>query len=150
MKMDAGFFIEKYDMKPLPEGGYFAPVSRGEFMIPSEILGNVYGGEREAVSLIYYLLEAGDVSKWHMLRPEEYWLWHAGGKLEIMISETDEFKRLQNYILDPEEGDFIVKVPAGYWQTAKVLEGDFVLVSCVVSPGYHDDELFFLDGGIDV
>ncbi len=148
MKRDAKFFIEKYEMVPLPEGGYFAPVSRGEFIIPHHLLGD-YSGEREAVSLIYYLLEAGDESKWHMLRPEEYWLWHAGGTLQIVISETDSFKRLENFILDPESGDFIVKIPAGYWQTAKVLDGDFVLVSCVVSPGYHDDELFFLDGGID-
>ena len=99
--------------------------------------------------MIYYLLEAGDISKWHMLRSEEYWLWHAGGILEIAISDTDKFSNTEKFMLDSEEGEFIVRVPSGYWQTAKVIDGDFVLVSCVVSPGYHDDELFFLDGGVN-
>ncbi len=149
MKKDAKFYIEKYKMVPLPEGGHFCPVSRGEFIIPKELLGDDYSGEREAVSLIYYLLKKDEISKWHLLKQEEYWLWHAGGVLELKIAETEELKNEKTYLLDPNSGDFIARVPAGYWQTARVIEGDFVLVSCVVSPGYHDDELFFLDGGID-
>ncbi|MDO5717577.1 MAG: cupin domain-containing protein [Tissierellia bacterium] len=142
---DAAYYIEKYDMVELPEGGYFAPLVRGEFSIPKEILGENYSSDRESVSIIYYLLESGDISKWHMLRSEEHWLWHDGGKIEITISEDEGFKEFRRLVLDPYEGDFCASVPAGYWQTAKVIEGDFCLVTCVVSPAYHDDEIFFLE-----
>lgn len=33
---------------------------------------------------------------------------------------------------------FSVLVPAGQWQTTRVIDGDFALVSCVVAPSYDD------------
>ncbi len=30
--------------------------------------------------------------------------------------------------------------PADQWQTTRVVDGDFVLVSCVVSPAFHEED----------
>lgn len=145
--MDAAYYIKKYKMINHEEGGYFSLPVKSDFTIEKKALGPNYKGDRQSASVIYYLLEKGDRSAWHRLRSCEFWFYHAGGSLEMTIKkdwEDPEEKR----ILSSQGGNFFLEVPANYWQTSKLIEGDFILVSCVVSPAYDDLE-FELFGGED-
>lgn len=124
--MTAGDYIQALHMEPLvDEGGWFAPVWRSE--------------DDRTVSVIYYLLQAGEVSRWHRLKSNEVWTWHAGGTLEMTLGGTGDWpgeRTAQTVGPDSLTG----VVPAGVWQTTRIREGDFALVSCVVAPAFRDEE----------
>ena len=45
-----------------------------------------------------------------------------------------------------EQGEqFQIMAPADQWQTTRVVDGEFVLVSCVVSPAYDDADCLLPD-----
>jgi uncharacterized protein len=110
-----------------PEGGWYAETFRA---------GPGADG-RSAGTLIYYLLEAGDVSAWHRVDADEMWLWHAGGPLALTISEDGGAARSLHLGPDLRAGQRPQGVvPKGAWQTAESL-GAYTLVSCAVAPGFE-------------
>ena len=129
------------------EGGFFKVTWRSAQHIPKEILSGDYNNGRLAASSIYYLLKADQVSKWHKLISDEYWYWHYGGTLEMTLGGTGEKPVEKNKLrigCNFTDGEsFQVHVPGGHWQTTKVVKGDFVLVSCVVTPGFEREDRFF-------
>ncbi|MEL7285883.1 MAG: cupin domain-containing protein, partial [Pseudomonadota bacterium] len=114
------------NMKPHPEGGYYAETYRSE------------SGGRGDSTAIYYLLSADEVSAWHRVDADEHWLWHAGGPLSLTLSPPDG-KGAKAYTLGPDlragQRPQLV-VPKHHWQTAESL-GGWTLVSCVVAPGFE-------------
>ena len=40
------------------------------------------------------------------------------------------------------DSGYVSVVPAGAWQTTRVVDGDFALVSCVVSPAFRDEDCY--------
>lgn len=127
--MTAEDYIKKLGMEPLvDEGGWFAPGWRP--------------ADGQSVSVIYYLLKAGEISRWHRLKSAEVWTWHAGGTLEMTLGGTGDWpgKDRPTQLISP--GQFVGAVPAGTWQTTRVKEGDFALVSCVVVPAFQDAECY--------
>ena len=73
MTASARDLIERFGLTPHVEGGAFRELYRdGQ---PS--------GVRPAHGVIYYLLDEGDVSDFHVLDADEYWLHHAGPDVEI-------------------------------------------------------------------
>ena len=126
--MTAEDYIRALHMEPLTdEGGWFAPVWRSE--------------DDKTASVIYYLLKAGERSRWHQLKSNEIWTWHAGGVLEMTLGGTGDWpgeKRAQTIGPDSLTG----VVPAMEWQTTRVIEGDFALVSCVVAPAFRDEACY--------
>ncbi len=145
--MDAKYYIEKYKMIKHQEGGYFSLPVKTDFTIEKELLGPGYKGDRQSASVIYYLLEKGDKSAWHRLRSCEFWFYHDGGSLEMAMKKNWE-DPAEKKVLSKKDGNFFLAVPENYWQTSRLVEGDFILVSCVVSPAYDDLE-FELYGGED-
>jgi predicted cupin superfamily sugar epimerase len=119
-------WLDRLDMQPHAEGGWYKEIWRSE---------------REACSLIYYALGRDDVSRWHRVRSDELWLWHAGGVLEMKLGGTGESPQAEQTLLLGAESEardgFQGIVPADVWQTARVVAGDFVLVSCVVAPAFQ-------------
>lgn len=105
-----------------------------------------YSGDRAAVSVIYYLLNNGAESKWHKVKSPEIWLWHAGGTLELKLGghaerPTDEEGAPDVSSVRLGHGiGFQGVVPPNVWQSAKILDGDFVIVSCIVAPSFHWDD----------
>lgn len=75
--MDAGEVARRYRLAPHPEGGRYREV----FRAPAP------PGGRGAVTAIYYLLEAGEVSAWHRIDAVEIWCHHAGAPLRLDVSE---------------------------------------------------------------
>ena len=119
--------IEALDLAPHPEGGWF----RETWRAPAP------EGERAAGTAIFYLLEEGQVSRWHRVDAAEIWHWYLGAPLGMALSEDGEAKR--EILLGPDlaagERPQVI-VPADCWQSARPI-GGHVLVGCTVSPAFE-------------
>lgn len=98
------------------------------------------------VSYIYYLLKKGERSRWHQLKSNEIWTWCAGGSLEMTLGGGGARPAAGDKILfGPRLGvdsGFTAVAPAGQWQTTQVVDGDFALVTCVVSPAFRPEDCY--------
>lgn len=129
MTKNAKYWIEHLDLQPHPEGGYYKETYRTE----------AAEDKRAASTGIYFLIEAGNVSRFHRIDADEMWHFYSGDALIVhCINAEGEYKaiRLGN---NPEGGDvFQAVVPAGYWFGAEMTEGgDYALVGCTVAPGFE-------------
>ncbi len=124
--------VQRLSLVPHPEGGWYAETHRSAQRVRSSA-----HGERSAFTSILYLLEAGQVSRFHRLDAEELWNWHAGASLDIHILDEGRapmVKRLGSSNRDR----FQLVVPAGAWFGAELATpGSFCLVGCVVAPGFE-------------
>ena len=140
MAYGAQELIRLLSLRPHPEGGWFAFRESSGVSIP--VPG--FSGKRDTCSYIYYLLQRGEISRWHRLRAAEVWAWHQGGSLEMTLGGGGELPAAGPALsLGPrlDRGEqFQFLAPAGQWQTTRVTDGDFVLVSCVVCPAYQDED----------
>ena len=125
--MDASAVIERLGLAPHPEGGHYKETYRE---------GDADG--RGALSAIYFLLRAGERSRWHKVDAAEVWLHHAGAPLDLTLHDGDARRtvRLGADLAAGERPQAVV--PKGAWQTA-VTSGAWTLVSCVVAPAFTFD-----------
>ncbi|MCP1200139.1 cupin domain-containing protein [Notoacmeibacter sp. MSK16QG-6] len=127
MSEQAQRIIERFQLLPHPEGGWYRETWRG----PDGAEGRSVG------TAILFLLESDQKSHWHRVDAAELWLWHAGGPLELRVlaegEDTPAAFRLGPELLDGDLPHALV--PANAWQAARPL-GGWVLVSCTVSPGF--------------
>lgn len=98
------------------------------------------------ISCIYYLIKKGERSRWHQLKANEVWTWHAGGSLETTLGGPGDrpvpgVRQIFGPRLGVDSG-YVSVVPANEWQTTRVVDGDFALVSCVVSPAFRDEDCY--------
>jgi predicted cupin superfamily sugar epimerase len=126
---------ERFDLQPHPEGGWFRQTFRSATTINPE----GYAGERAAATAIYFLLHPGEESAWHVVTSDELWFWHAGGPLALRLGGDGDRPGEETVIMvgagDGQAPQALV--PAGVWQAAAPAGDEFVLVSCVVSPGFE-------------
>jgi uncharacterized protein len=130
------YYIEKLNMEPHVEGGYFK-----ETFLSEDIDNN----EKNLYSSIYFLLRTGEVSNFHRLKEDELWYFHAGESLTIyMIDEKGNLitKKLGLNIEDGEEPQVLVK--KGCIFGSAMNEEGYALVGCMVAPAfsYNSFELF--------
>jgi uncharacterized protein len=119
--------IRLLDLAPHPEGGHFRETFRDSVTDPSG---------RAASTAIYFLLAAGEVSRWHRVDAAEAWHWHAGAPLALAIADTAG-RRSIRLGADLAAGECPqAVVPAGAWQQAASL-GAWTLVGCTVAPGFQ-------------
>jgi uncharacterized protein len=128
----AAMLVADLGLIPHPEGGYYGEVHRSAmFVVPAD--GR---GIRSALTTIYFLLRAGDVSRWHRVRSDEVWHFYEGEPLELWMAAPDlhmiECKRLG--LLDGPQRP-VWTVPANWWQAARST-GSYTLVGCSVGPGF--------------
>ncbi len=135
----AAELIRLLDLQPHPEGGHYRETFRSALRQPGP------RGERAASTAIWFLLEAGQVSRWHRVLADECWHWYEGAELELLQCEAPgapiTFQRL-----GPVADDRIPQrvVPAGWWQAARPL-GAHTLVGCTVAPGFDFADFTMLD-----
>ncbi|UCI08812.1 cupin domain-containing protein [Mesorhizobium sp. B1-1-8] len=122
----AAEIIATLDLKPHPEGGWYAETFRdGE------------AGARGHSTAIYFLLERGQLSAWHRVKDAaEVWHFYAGAPLALAMHEpgSNVIEQVLGTALSAGERPQIV-VPAGWWQSARSL-GEWTLVGCTVAPGF--------------
>ena len=82
MSYTAAQLIELLHLLPHPEGGWYAFRESSGQVLPA-LPG--FPGHRESCSYIYYLLQRGEISRWHQLKATEVWTWHQGGSLEMTL-----------------------------------------------------------------
>ena len=123
--MDAEEIIARYGLKPHPEGGHY----RETFRAPSE------NGCRGAVTVIYYLLTAGEISAWHRLDATEIWHYYSGDTLRLELS-PDGIEITTRRLGMGDGAELHVAVPAGTWQSARS-DGAWTLVGCTVAPAFE-------------
>ncbi|WP_290497442.1 cupin domain-containing protein [Hyphomonas sp. UBA4494] len=120
--------IRMLDLTPHPEGGHF----RETYRAPTS------DDNRANSTMIYYLLQADEVSAWHRVDADEFWLWHAGGPLSLTLSPPDG-QGASAVTLGPDLRSGHrpqLVVSSQHWQTAETL-GAWTLVSCIVAPGFE-------------
>jgi predicted cupin superfamily sugar epimerase len=128
MNDEADFLITRLGLRPHPEGGHFRETFRDA--------GGTQG--RAHSTAIYFLLRAGESSRWHRIDAAEIWHWYRGAALLLEIAQGGVVTR---QILGPDlahaQAPQIV-VPPHAWQSARSL-GAYSLVGCTVAPGFTFD-----------
>ncbi len=132
------FWVDKLDLIPHPEGGYYRETYRSASTIPQAALTADFSGERFLSTAIYFLLEAGNFSAFHCIRSDEMWHFYDGFPIGIHMISPDGEYRLMKIGNDPVAGAlFQGVVPAGWWFAAEVLDNQpYSLVGCTVAPGF--------------
>lgn len=139
----AQYWIQNLNMNKHPEGGYFFENYRSPIEIYSNALPDNFSENRNLATSIFYLLESGDISKFHAIQSDEMWYYHAGSPLTIaMLFSNGKF---EEKILGPEvdkNQHLQLLVPAktifGAYLTS---ENSYCLTGCMVSPGFDFTDL---------
>jgi predicted cupin superfamily sugar epimerase len=125
--LSADAIIALLGLAPHPEGGHF----RETFRDPASV-----NGGRAASTAIYFLLRAGEISRWHRVDAAEVWHWYAGAPLMLAIAEHAG-RRTMTLGSDLAAGlRPQAVVPAHAWQQAHSA-GAWTLVGCTVAPGFE-------------
>lgn len=125
--MTADDIIRRLGLQPHPEGGHYRETFRD---------ATPAGATRAASTAIYFLLSAGERSRWHRVDAAEVWHYYAGAPLKLDINQD---ARASTIRLGPDlaAGELPqAVVPAGAWQQAESL-GAWTLVGCTVAPGFE-------------
>jgi uncharacterized protein len=131
MRMTADEIIRLLALQPHPEGGHY----RETFRDPGRDSGGSAPGRAHSTA-IYFLLKAGEVSRWHRVDAAEAWHWYAGAPL--LLTVAGEIGRRELRLgMDLAAGERPrAVVPVHAWQQAQSL-GAWTLVGCTVAPGFE-------------
>ena len=132
--------IEYLGLVPLPiEGGYYKVTYRSDDILPREMLPKRYKSERSLTNAIYYVLESGTFSAFHMLDSDEIWHFYAGDSVELSLIHPNgrsETVILGSDVLGGENPQFLVR--RGTWEGAKLVGGgNYALLGTTIAPGYE-------------
>lgn len=138
-KRSAAQIAADLELLPHPEGGRFREIYRAQARLQTP------AGTRSLATLIWFLIEEGDPSRFHRLGSDELWLFHDGFPLELFLLR-DADSAAERRVIDVDHREALV--PAMTWAAAKVMGSKNVsatwsLVTCLVAPGfqYEDFEL---------
>ncbi|HXY38085.1 MAG TPA: cupin domain-containing protein [Vicinamibacteria bacterium] len=138
MEGRAAELVRALGLEPHPEGGHFRQTFRSAIPVDAPA-----GRSRPALTHIWFLLAAGERSRWHRLASDEIWHFHEGWPLDLLTVAPGSGALVRRRLgVDGPAAASALAVPAGSWQAARPL-GAYALVSCVVAPGfdYADFEL---------
>jgi hypothetical protein len=142
----AAELARELDLLPHPEGGRFRETFRSHLRVRPDRAP----ADRCALTTIYFLLAAGEQSRWHRVTADEAWHFYEGDPLELLWLDPGG-ERCHRVLLGPVGGgrEPVHVVPAGCWQAARPT-GAFTLVGCTVGPGFEFEDFAMLDGFPDV
>jgi predicted cupin superfamily sugar epimerase/RimJ/RimL family protein N-acetyltransferase len=123
--------IRDLQLTPHPEGGHYRELFRSDERVTA-----ADGRVRAAVTTIYYLLQAGEHSRWHRVSSDEVWHFCEGDPLDLMVLSADHAD-VRHHRLGAIDagGRHTVTVRTGEWQAARPT-GEYALAGCTVSPGF--------------
>ncbi len=119
-------------LEPHPEGGFFKETYRSEELLHSPD----FGGSRNLLTNIYFLLTAGSFSAFHRISSDELWNFHEGatGIIHVLHHQGGYTKINLGAALEAGE-TFQAVIHAGDWFASETT-GDYSLVGCAVAPGF--------------
>ena len=130
---DKEYWIQKLELVPHPEGGFYRETYRSDIM---EKFGDLMA-VRNASTGIYFLLTEGNFSAFHKIKSDEMWHYYAGGTVVVYVIHASGELEVIRLGLDLDNGEVPqAVVPAGAWFGSRVEAGDYALVGCTVSPGF--------------
>jgi predicted cupin superfamily sugar epimerase len=134
----ASYWIEKLQMQPHPEGGYYAETYRSSETVQGQHLPGRYGASRSFATAIYFLVEGGTFSAMHRIKSDELWHYYAGSRISVYVIEPEGNLQIIHLGSNPEaEEVFQAVVKRGCWFGSMVEEaGSYALVGCTVAPGF--------------
>ncbi|MEN9706130.1 MAG: hypothetical protein RLZZ393_2009 [Pseudomonadota bacterium] len=127
-------------LEPHPEGGHYREIYRS----PDRVQPADGRPPRNAITTIFFLLQAGEQSRWHRVTSDEAWHYYEGEGLELLVAPPT-MDRVARLVLGPV-GDArrpVYTVPAHWWQAARPL-GSYALSGCTVGPGFDFADFGFL------
>lgn len=127
MTETADAIIAALGLHPHPEGGHFVETWRD---VPAS-------GGRGHSTAIYYLLRAGERSRWHRIDATEIWHFYAGAPLDLRLSRDGvsvEATQLGPSVARGERPQVVVD--AHCWQAA-CSTGAWTLTGCTVAPAFE-------------
>lgn len=128
--------IQKYDLVPHPEGGWYKETYRSELKIE--------GLNRNVMTSIYFLITSDNISKLHQIKSDEHWYFHEGHGLRIHLFDED-----YHYIdlgMNTRSGQVpfaTVKSEVIFGSTVEQKDA-YAFVSCAVAPGFDFEDFRML------
>jgi uncharacterized protein len=143
--------IETLRLQRHPEGGWYREVFRSAAQVTPP-----HGRpQRDALTCIYFLLEASQQSRWHRVLSDEVWVHLEGVPIALWTCDAAFRTAPAHARLGPVDAHGTRPqhvVPAGQWQAARPIiahsSGDYSLAACMVAPGFDfaDFSLMTPDG----
>jgi hypothetical protein len=135
MEAAAQQWIERLNLEPHPEGGWYRQSYRAPLMLPHAALPG-FTGDRAASTAIYFLLAGDQFSAFHRLHSDELWHFYAGSGLVVHVIEPGG--RYSELLLGSDVAEqFQAVVPAGCWFGSSLRQPNtYALVGCTVAPGF--------------
>lgn len=136
MLKNATYYIEKLEMLPHPEGGFYKETYRSENVVKNEDYK-----DRNISTAIFFLLENQQKSHLHKIKSDELWFHHQGETLEIISIQNGALHTI--YLgTDLDAGEVLqATIPANVWFASRVKnQNGFALVSCTVAPGFDFED----------
>lgn len=138
-------WISFLNMTAHPEGGYYSVEYTSPYCITSSMIGETFENERPLSTSIYFLIEADNVSNLHRLKADEIWYFHDGAPL-VIAEITKEGTYIEHAlgldITDGQQPQILIRAGSIFGSYSK---GDYSLVSCMVSYGFHFDDFELFD-----
>jgi predicted cupin superfamily sugar epimerase len=139
-------YIEKLNLQPHPEGGYYRRNWQSSFAADvKDISGKITHPKRALGSSILYFLPSLERCAWHRVSCEEMWHHYSGSPLKIhLVSNQKGWETiiLGSDILKGEVPQFVI--PPRTWFCAEVINEDsYSFCGCSLWPAftYADFEL---------
>ena len=139
--------IEKYNLEPHPEGGWYKQTYKSHEQIDADALPERFGANRAFSTAIYFLLEKGNFSAFHRIKSDECWHFYAGDPLLIYILEQNGELKIISLGSDFEKNQsFQYVVPANCWFASRPApKSEYCFVGCTVSPGFEFEDFELAD-----
>ena len=133
--------IDKYNLVPHPEGGYYAVVYESKQAVTSPVVNK----DRKAVTHIYFLLLKGQVSLFHKVAHDEIWNFYEGDPVKLIKYNG---LTVEENIIGSGCSDYVSIVEGGIYQAAEST-GAYSLVGCSVAPGFEFEDFSLLRDKIE-
>jgi uncharacterized protein len=135
--------IDQLHLKPLWSKDYLVEFYRSELVLPRDIIGNNFDGDRPIFNWAYYLLPEGVICPFHLHLADESWQYCLGGPLELFIIYPED-GRLEKVIIGPDvlQGQKLIHItPKDVWFAAKTAKGaEYTLITHLVSPAFFPQD----------
>ncbi len=115
----ANEWIERLGLAPHPEGGWFKEVYRSHERIAQDALPERFDGARSFSTAIYFLLNAGEVSRLHRIQQDEVWHFYDGNPLALHRIRPDG-EHIQVQVGRSGDAWPLAVVPAGDYFGAEI------------------------------